>query len=140
MSIFHKNKKLYDLPNSPRPDFDINHPDFDDDFPKYTPSLGMFDNIKDQKRPNISQMPGLSMPKAEEEKKQPKQIFVKIEKYEEAMDYVTSIRGKIKDVEKLFDEMRNLKKEEDDTLEQWQETLNQIKEKLSMVDKNLFDQ
>jgi len=137
MALFHKNKKLSDLPSSPKPDFDS---DFDDDFPKYTSGLG---NIDMDKPPMMSPMPKVSkipIGNMSEEKKTPKQVFVKIEKYEEAMDHATSIKNKIKDIEKLFDDLRNLKRDEDENLEKWQDTLNQIKDKLSMIDKNLFEQ
>lgn len=139
MALFKQNKTLSDLPSPPKPDFKIHKPDFDEDFPKYTPSIGDFGNMENNSKSSvIERMPKISDDNSQG-KKSNKPIFVKVEKYDEAIDNMNSIREKVKEVENILENLKKIKREEDQTLEEWKESLNEIKEKLMIVDKNLFD-
>lgn len=139
MALFKQNKRLSDLPAPPTPDFEISKPDFEEDFPKYTPSIGNFDDIKQKKASSMNE----SAPKKtmmEEESFRPSgPVFIKIEKYEEALNDINFAREKINEIEQLLDGLKRVRREEDKELETWEESLNQIKEKLAMVDENLFE-
>ncbi|AJF62199.1 MAG: hypothetical protein QT11_C0001G0040 [archaeon GW2011_AR20] len=134
MALF-KNKKISDLPAPPAPDFSISKPDFEDDFPRYTPNMGGFDDIGEKRRFPV--MPRTPMEEPEERKTGP--IFIKIDKYEQVLDHINSVKDRIKEIEDLIENLKRMKKDEDNALDEWKESLNQIKEKLMIVDKNLFE-
>ena len=68
-----------------------------------------------------------------------KAIFVKVDKYKEAIDTLEIIKEKLKTTQVVLNELRELKKKEDAELEEWQASIDQIKEKLTLVDNNLFE-
>ncbi len=68
-----------------------------------------------------------------------KAIFVKVEKYKEAIDTLEIIKEKLKTAQSVLNELRELKSKEEAELEEWQSTINDIKEKLTLVDNNLFE-
>lgn len=68
-----------------------------------------------------------------------KPIFVKIEKYKTALDLIDQIKSKISEAEKILTDVENIKVNEDKELENWKSELQDIKEKLLSVDKNLFE-
>jgi hypothetical protein len=136
MALFKQDKKLSDIPAPPKADFPISKPNFDDDFPRYTPSIGDF-NMEEKRKFPVVMPKKMVMPESNEKKSGP--IFIKIDKYEEAIDNINSVKDKIREIESLIDNLRKLKKEEDNSLDEWKSSLNQIKEKLLIVDKNLFE-
>jgi len=136
MALFKQNKTISDLPGPMRTDFEMSKPDFDDDFPRYTPAIGNFESTKDQKKSPMPFMPKKIM--MDEGKKTNRPIFIKIDKYEEAIDHISSVKDKVKEIEQIVENLKKIKKEEDQALDEWKDSLNQIKEKLSIVDKNLF--
>src|SRR3989338_403302 len=68
-----------------------------------------------------------------------KAIFVKVEKYKEAIDTLEVIKEKLKTAQAVLNEFRELKRKEEAELEEWQGAINDIKEKLTLVDNNLFE-
>lgn len=68
-----------------------------------------------------------------------KAIFVKVEKYKEAIDTLEIIKEKLKTAQSVLNELRELKSKEEAELEELQSTINDIKEKLTLVDNNLFE-
>lgn len=138
MALFKQNKRLSDLPAPPTPDFQISKPNFEEDFPRYTPTINNFDDINEKKRVPI-QMPKKVFIEEEQYNKPSGPVFIKIDKYEEAMDHINSIRDKIKEIEQAIENIKKMKKEEDQALDEWRESLSQIKEKLLIVDRNLFE-
>jgi len=75
------------------------------------------------------------MPHLEEEKA----IFVQIDKYKEAIDTLEMIKEKLKTSQSILNELNELKKQEDAEFSEWQSNIEEIKEKLSVVDNNLFE-
>lgn len=139
MDLFKKNKRFQDLPAPPKPDFSVSKLSFEDDFPKYTPSVGGFDVMKEQNK-GPSQMPSKVLFDQEKViKKSSGPIFIKIEKYEQALNHINSIREKVKEVEKVIENLKKIKRDEDQALDEWKDSLNEIKEKLLTVDKTLFE-
>ena len=142
MALFKQKRTLSDMPAPPKPDFDISKPDFDDDFPKYTPSLGNFNDMDNKKRIPMPSMPAMQKKMTMEnaqEKKVSGPVFIKLDKYEDALGYINNIRDKVKEIEDLIDNLRRIKRDEDSALDEWKNSLNEIKEKLSIVDRTLFE-
>jgi predicted ribosome quality control (RQC) complex YloA/Tae2 family protein len=138
MALFKQNKRLSDLPAPPVPDFQISKPNFEEDFPKYTPTISEFNNINEKRKPLTGLMPK-KMISEETQDKKTEPIFIKIDRYEEALDYINSVRDKIKEIEDMIENLKKIKRDEDQALDEWKENLNQIKEKLMIVDRNLFE-
>ncbi|MEK6836002.1 MAG: hypothetical protein AABX55_03205 [Nanoarchaeota archaeon] len=133
MALFKDKKKSissYPIPEKAFPDFP--KPDFEEEeMPSYTPSFTEnFDTLKEVKRALPS---SLSRPTSE------KSLFIKIDKYEQAMSSLVSIKNKIEEVQKIINNLKQIKQDEDNELEQWQENLNTIKDKLMSIDKTLFE-
>ena len=68
-----------------------------------------------------------------------KPLFVKIEKYDEAVNNIEIIKNKLKDAYKILESLQQIKKEEDHALQSWHGDLNAIKEKINYIDGVLFD-
>jgi hypothetical protein len=68
-----------------------------------------------------------------------KAIFVQIDKYKEAIDTLEMIKEKLKTSQTILNELNELKKQEDAEFAEWQANIEEVKEKLSVVDNNLFE-
>jgi len=102
-------------------------------FPTYEPTFpSSLDNIKRAVQDFDHEERPLAIPEE-------KAIFVKVEKYKEAIDTLEIIKEKLKTAQAVLNELRELKRKEEAELEEWQGTINNIKEKLTLVDNNLFE-
>ena len=70
---------------------------------------------------------------------QDKPLFIKIDDYEEAVFTLDKIRAKLKDADRLLEELDKVRGEEERQLEEWKRDLNSIKDKLLIIDKQLFE-
>lgn len=68
-----------------------------------------------------------------------KTLFVKIERYKEAMHDIHNLKLKMAEAEKILANLEEIKAEEDSKLSRWNSELQSIKEKLLSIDKNLFE-
>lgn len=68
-----------------------------------------------------------------------KAIFVQIDKYKEAIDTLEIIKEKLKTSQAIINELNELKKQEESELSEWQNNIEEIKEKLNIIDNNLFE-
>jgi len=66
-------------------------------------------------------------------------IFVQIDKYKQAIDTLELIKEKLKTSQAILTELNALKKQEEAELSEWQGNIEEIREKLSIVDNNLFE-
>ncbi len=66
-------------------------------------------------------------------------LFVRIDKYKEALHSLEYIKNRIKEAEHVLDEIDRLRMEEARELEHWKNELKAIKDKLLGVDKKLFE-
>ena len=129
MSLFKKKKD--DLKQKIRPPTFPGLPEHD--FPTYEPTFpSSLDTIK--RAVQDQDYPERPIAVLEE-----KAIFVKVEKYKEAIDTLEIIKEKLKTAQSVLNELRELKRKEEAELEEWQSTINDIKEKLTLVDNNLFE-
>ena len=102
-------------------------------FPTYEPTFpSSLDNIKRAVQGFDQEERPLAVPEE-------KAIFVKVEKYKEAIDTLEIIKEKLKTAQAVLNELRELKNKEEAELEEWQNTINDIKEKLTLVDNNIFE-
>ena len=68
-----------------------------------------------------------------------KPLFIRINKYKEALKYLDELKAKLADAEDLFRELDSIRDEEEKKIEQWKRDLNSVKEKLLAIDKSLFE-
>ncbi|MEK6841363.1 MAG: hypothetical protein AABX45_02100, partial [Nanoarchaeota archaeon] len=69
MALFKQNKRISDLPAPPTPDFQISKPNFEEDFPKYTPTISDFGNLNEKRKPLTSLMPNKMVIEETQDKK-----------------------------------------------------------------------
>ena len=102
-------------------------------FPTYEPTFpSSLDNIKRAVQDFDREERPLAIPEE-------KAIFVKVDKYKEAIDTLEIIKEKLKTAQAVLSELKELKRKEEAELEEWQNSINDIKEKLTLVDNNLFE-
>ena len=70
---------------------------------------------------------------------QNKPLFVKMDKYKEAMKVLDELKLKIDDAEILIKSIEDIKSEEEAKLQAWKKDLQNIKEKLNSIDNDLFE-
>ncbi|MFH1209905.1 MAG: hypothetical protein V1663_03900 [archaeon] len=68
-----------------------------------------------------------------------KPLFVRIEKYHEAMNDLRKIKEKLKEAEKVLFNIIEIKKEEDNELNMWREDILDLKNKMNKIDNVLFE-
>ena len=105
-------------------------------FPSYEPSFpSSTEGIKQAvSRPLIPEPEPLPRRIREE-----KAIFVQVDKYKEAIDILDMIKEKLKTSQSILNELNELKKQEDAEFAEWQANIEEVKEKLAIVDNNLFE-
>lgn len=68
-----------------------------------------------------------------------KPIFIKINRYREAIDNLDNIKELCRNADNLLGEINRLREEENRELEKWRSDIIKIKDKLLLVDKKLFE-
>ncbi|MFP4112406.1 MAG: hypothetical protein ACLFPQ_01705 [Candidatus Woesearchaeota archaeon] len=66
-------------------------------------------------------------------------VFVKIEDYKDVIDIMELIKSKVNEANKILDNIRQLKSQEDAELEQWSANIEEVERKVAYVDKTLFE-
>ncbi|MEM2956264.1 MAG: hypothetical protein QW041_01670 [Candidatus Pacearchaeota archaeon] len=74
--------------------------------------------------------------KIKEIKEQP--IFVKIDKYRDAIANLEMIKKKIHETSNLLEKIKETRAKEEEELNIWAQEINTIKEKIEIIDKKLF--
>ncbi len=64
-------------------------------------------------------------------------VFVKIDEYEDVLNLVKAVRGKIEDAKETLLKINDLKNEEDHQLELWQNALTEVEKKVDFIDHSL---
>ncbi len=65
-------------------------------------------------------------------------VFVRIDKFEKALETFEKTKEKIMEIEKMLKEIRRLKEKEEEELNGWQRDIQATKEQIERVDKELF--
>ena len=68
-----------------------------------------------------------------------KPLFIKVDKYRDAMEAIDNIKKRIKEAEHLLTKLEVVKDDEEKELKKFREHLESVKDKLLMVDKKLFE-
>jgi len=153
MGFFTKKKKedrILPLPEFPRLPNESSYPFYDEqlnenkgqkpDFTKVMPSSDFFEKklSKDfQKDMDFNELPSRRPVLALE--KDDKPVFVKIDKYRESVKALSSIKSKLEEADNLLKNLMRIKQDEERELDEWQNTLNEIRQRLLKIDKDLFE-
>ena len=65
-------------------------------------------------------------------------MFVRLDKFEENLDVFDKIKRQLVGVEKIFDDIKRTKEQEDKELMEWQTKLQTMKQQLDKIDKDIF--
>ncbi|NTV24403.1 MAG: hypothetical protein HGA85_08635 [Nanoarchaeota archaeon] len=68
-----------------------------------------------------------------------KNVFVKIEEYNDILDIIALINEKIKDARIILGKINDLKNQEDSELETWKHSLDDVERKLKYINQTLFE-
>ncbi len=77
-------------------------------------------------------IPRAAMPKVREP------IFVKIDKFKDAMANFELIKKRLNESSSLLEKIRETRAKEEEELNEWAEELNSVKQKISIIDKKIF--
>jgi len=69
-----------------------------------------------------------------------KAIFVKLNEYKDIIELIDTLKDKLGQAKSTLEKINNLKAEEETEVELWQNSINEIERKITMIDKSLFDQ
>jgi len=142
MGLFSKKKEQKETQNIPP----LKFPELPkEEFPSYEPAAGSeLQTIKEAVQPRepeqvVEPAPAMSTaPLMMASEEQP--LFVKIEKYKDAIKTINQLKEKLDDAERLLDELNSIKEQEERELRSWHQDLEDIKQKLMLVDQKLFEQ
>jgi len=70
---------------------------------------------------------------------QEKNVFVKLEEYQDVLDIIVLINEKAKQARTILGKINDLKNQEDIELEAWKNSLDEVERKLKFVDQTLFE-
>ena len=65
-------------------------------------------------------------------------VFVRIDKFEEALKIFRETKRRLSDIEKVLEEIKKLKDKEDGELRAWETEMRSMKDKIEKVDKDIF--
>ena len=104
-----------------------------------------------RQKPVMNQMPPreMQMPKPEPRPmefrpervtlREEKPLFIKIDKYKEALRLIDNVKARLSEAEHILDELHRIKQDEDRQLQSWRNDIEKLKEKLLDADKTLFE-
>lgn len=91
-------------------------------------------------RPSFTEKPAYVAPEHEREtQKRGQTLFVKMERYKEAVSKMDHIKETITEAEKVLRKLDEIKRQEDEELSRWHQDLETIKSKILSIDKSLFE-
>ena len=134
------------------PEFPIHEEANFPEFPTYEPSINEIknevgkgsDDFEVPKRDsNVNRrLPSVELTARQENTRrfdEGKPLFVQIDKYKDVVNTIQAIKAKMQDLEELISNLENIKVEEDKKLESWKRDVQNIKEKILSIDKDLFE-
>ena len=68
-----------------------------------------------------------------------KPLFIKIDKYKEALRAIDTLKAKLMEAEKVLKSLEDIRDEENHKLEAWKSELETVKSKLLTIDQSLFE-
>jgi len=100
--------------------------------------------IEEEPKPYMPEMPEYDMPTEKlgmpetDLHKQDKNLFIKIERYKEAVEKADSIKAQLEEITKVMDKLNELKTEEDAEISHCHSQISAIKESIDSIDRILF--
>ena len=139
MALFGKKKEVKELPKFEAPLF----PEMPMHSERMLPELPTLPEL-----PSMPMMPSKAQPRAftmdisehKEVSKLKEPIFVKIDKFRDALSNLEMIKKKIQESSELLDKIKEIRSNEEEELEKWSQDLNLIKEKVASIDRKLFSE
>jgi hypothetical protein len=68
-----------------------------------------------------------------------KNVFIKIDEYNDILDLIALINGKVKEARVILGKLNDLKNQEDSELIAWKNSLDEVERKLKFIDQSLFE-
>jgi hypothetical protein len=68
-----------------------------------------------------------------------KNVFIKIEEYNDILDLIALINEKVKEARAVLGKLNELKNQEDNELISWKNALDEVERKLKYIDQSLFE-
>ncbi len=65
-------------------------------------------------------------------------VFVRIDKFEDALQMFNETKKKIMEIERTIDEIRKVKEKEDKELQSWEVEVRSMKDQIEKIDFNIF--
>ena len=65
-------------------------------------------------------------------------VFVRIDKFEDALKVFNDTRKKLTEMEKVLEEIRRIKEKEENELQSWENEINLIKGQIEKIDQDIF--
>ena len=133
MDDFHTSPDSSQAPNLPEMDSLANSfPKFPDESSNDSfPSMPVFENPPDLHQPEDNK------PNFGRDTNKP--LFIKIEDYRDSIANIELLRSKIKETEDYLEKLNDIKMAEEEELKKCRRNIDMIKQKLSVVDKKLFE-
>jgi hypothetical protein len=94
-------------------------------------------SLPEMPEPEMLEMPKFHMPEMPESRPR-EPIFVKIDKYREAIMQLEIIKRKLHETSNLLEKIKDTRAKEGEELNVWMNEINTIKEKIGIIDKKLF--
>ncbi len=76
--------------------------------------------------------------KFEKKHRETEPVFIRIDKFEEALKNFDKVKEQISEVEKLLTDIKSLKEEEEKELESWGKQIQNTKSRIEKIDKSIF--
>ncbi len=94
-----------------------------------------------QKPMSMERMKKITPMERPEERAIPKEtgpVFIRIDKFEEALNIFKETRKKIEEIESLLGETKEIKQKEEEELSTWEEEIQEMKQQIEKVDRDIF--
>ncbi len=150
MSIFPFTKKKVEEAEKDEEELhSLKFPEFSADIPKYDEEISsaemgtIKEAVSSDESLGIPIRKPMSTPQKEPmpmmEERREKTLFIKIDNYKEAVALMHKIKEKVEEAEKVAEKLSKIKEEEDSELSSWHQNLEEIKESILSIDKELFE-
>ena len=98
---------------------------------------------QEKKTIEMTDLEGYRPPKYSEKAQSPimnrEPVFIKLDKYKDAVEKFGEIKDKVQDIEDTLARIKEIKQREDEELKAWEEEVQMIKEKVANIDSSLFN-
>lgn len=141
MDIPIRKQEIKERPELNLPQKKLALPPIERPMPKALPPMAMMSSP-----PKMAPMPTMQREEQEMEMAEPmpmkeeKELFIKIDKYELIVETLRNIRNKVRGTEKILMKLESVYADEERQLDSWRKDLENIKDKLSNIDKKLFEE